>query len=183
MSEFGVDNRPEGSVEKSLAAYKDALGVAVELPPTVPLRLGLALNFSVFCYEILGSHDRAVHVAQTALDDTRTGLDDLSETHYRDATSIMQLLRDNINLWTSDKEGTFHTCDIGRLDWFTGRFAVKAGGGNGGDGGGSSLVKDTPVPEGDESMSLLGTLTGKPDSERKENNDRDPLVKPGEDVS
>ena len=63
MSEFGVDNRR--SINESLAAYKAALNVAVaELAPTNPLRLDLALNFSLFCYEILESHDKAVHVAQ-----------------------------------------------------------------------------------------------------------------------
>jgi len=114
LSEFGVDDRRKGSVEKSLAAYKDALNVAVaELPPTSPLRLGLALNFSVFCYEILESHDRAVNVAQQAFDDALARIDDLPEDEYKDSTLIMELLRDNINLWTSDNNsGMFYTCDI-----------------------------------------------------------------------
>ena len=105
MSEFGVDSdRRKGSADKSLAAYKDALDVAVaELPPTHPMRLALALNFSVFCYEILASHGRAVHVAQQAFYDARAGLNDLSETRYKESTLIMQLLWDNIVFWTSDK--------------------------------------------------------------------------------
>ena len=115
MSEFGVDKRRKDNVNKSLAAYKDASDVAVELPPTVPLRLGLALNFSVFCYEILESHGRAVHMAQQALDDALARLDESPETQ-KESTFIMQLLRDNIDIWTSDKEGGFHICDISRLD-------------------------------------------------------------------
>jgi hypothetical protein len=126
LSDFGVDNRCKGSVDKSLAAYKDALDVAVaELPPTDPLRLDLALNFSLFCYEILDSRDRAVHAARQALDDALAGLDDLPDTNCKDSALIMQLLWDNINLWTSDKEGMFHIHDISTLDWFTGKFTVK----------------------------------------------------------
>merc|ERR1712137_143625 len=73
-----------------------------ELPPTHPIRLGLALNFSVFYYEILNSPDRACHLAKQAFDDAIAELDTLSEESYKDSTLIMQLLRDNLTLWTSD---------------------------------------------------------------------------------
>ena len=72
------------------------------LPPTHPIRLGLALNFSVFYYEILNSPDRACHLAKQAFDDAIAELDSLSEESYRDSTLIMQLLRDNLTLWTSE---------------------------------------------------------------------------------
>jgi 14-3-3 protein epsilon len=71
------------------------------LTPTHPIRLGLALNFSVFYYEILNSPDRACHLAKQAFDDAIAELDSLSEESYRDSTLIMQLLRDNLTLWTS----------------------------------------------------------------------------------
>jgi 14-3-3 protein epsilon len=59
------------------------------------------LNFSVFYYEILNSPDRACHLAKQAFDDAIAELDSLSEESYRDSTLIMQLLRDNLTLWTS----------------------------------------------------------------------------------
>lgn len=71
------------------------------MTPTHPIRLGLALNFSVFYYEILNSPDRACHLAKQAFDDAIAELDSLSEESYRDSTLIMQLLRDNLTLWTS----------------------------------------------------------------------------------
>lgn len=87
-------------------AYKNATDVAqTELTPTHPIRLGLALNFSVFYYEILNSPDRACHLAKQAFDDAIAELDSLSEESYRDSTLIMQLLRDNLTLWTSSDSG------------------------------------------------------------------------------
>ena len=78
-----------------LLSDKTASTIAsTELPPTHPIRLGLALNFSVFYYEILNSPDRACHLAKQAFDDAIAELDSLSEESYRDSTLIMQLLRD-----------------------------------------------------------------------------------------
>ncbi|KAH8511249.1 hypothetical protein H0E87_008704 [Populus deltoides] len=73
-----------------------------ELAPTHPIRLGLALNFSVFYYEILNSPDRACNLAKLAFDEAISELDTLGEESYKDSTLIMQLLRDNLTLWTSD---------------------------------------------------------------------------------
>ncbi|KAK4358013.1 hypothetical protein RND71_023623 [Anisodus tanguticus] len=73
-----------------------------DLSSTHPIRLGLALNFSVFYYEIMNSPERACHLAKQAFDEAIAELDTLSEESYKDSTLIMQLLRDNLTLWTSD---------------------------------------------------------------------------------
>lgn len=79
LAEFATGPKRSDSAEKSLEAYKNASDVAVtELPPTHPIRLGLALNFSVFYYEILNSPDRACHLAKQAFDDAIAELDTLS---------------------------------------------------------------------------------------------------------
>jgi len=103
LAEFASGNPRKEAAEHSLIAYKSASDIAVtELPPTHPIRLGLALNFSVFYYEILNSADRACQLAKQAFDDAISELDTLSEDSYKDSTLIMQLLRDNLTLWTSD---------------------------------------------------------------------------------
>lgn len=89
--------------DNAKVAYEEATKIAVaELLPTHPIRLGLALNFSVFYYEILNQPAEACQMARQAFDDAISELDNVSEESYRDSTLIMQLLRDNLTLWTTD---------------------------------------------------------------------------------
>jgi 14-3-3 protein epsilon len=105
LAEFKTGAERKESAEATLSAYRSAQDIAVtELPPTHPIRLGLALNFSVFYYEILNSPDRACTLAKQAFDEAIAELDTLGEESYKDSTLIMQLLRDNLTLWTSDMQ-------------------------------------------------------------------------------
>lgn len=105
LAEFKTATEKKDSADHTLAAYKEAQDIAlVDLAPTHPIRLGLALNFSVFYYEILTSPERACHLAKQAFDEAIAELDTLGEESYKDSTLIMQLLRDNLTLWTSDMQ-------------------------------------------------------------------------------
>uniref|UniRef100_A0A8D2EGF9 14-3-3 domain-containing protein n=1 Tax=Theropithecus gelada TaxID=9565 RepID=A0A8D2EGF9_THEGE len=89
LAEFATGNDRKEAVENSLAAYKAASDIAMtELPPTHPIHLGLALNFSVFYYEILNSPDYACRLAKAAFDDTIAELDMLSEESYKDTVDF-----------------------------------------------------------------------------------------------
>ena len=89
---------------KSEDAYKAATDTAKSLPTTHPIKLGLALNFSVFYYEIMNDSKKACELAKKAFDDAIAELDSLKEDSYKDSTLILQLLRDNLTLWTSDDD-------------------------------------------------------------------------------
>ncbi|CAN1345804.1 14-3-3 protein 7 [Linum perenne] len=103
LAEFKSDSDRKEAGDQSLKAYEAASATAAaDLPPTHPIRLGLALNFSVFYYEILNSPERACHLAKKAFDEAIAELDSLNEDSYKDSTLIMQLLRDNLSLWTAD---------------------------------------------------------------------------------
>ncbi|OMP01259.1 14-3-3 protein [Corchorus olitorius] len=105
LAEFKTGAERKEAAESTLTAYKAAQDIAnAELAPTHPIRLGLALNFSVFYYEILNSPDRACNLAKQAFDEAIAELDTLGEESYKDSTLIMQLLRDNLTLWTSDMQ-------------------------------------------------------------------------------
>jgi 14-3-3 protein epsilon len=102
LAEFTSAEKREAAANIAHESYQTATNVAqTELTPTHPLRLGLALNFSVFHYETLNSSDSACHLAKQAFENAITELDSLTEEFYGDSTLIMQLLSSNLNLWTS----------------------------------------------------------------------------------
>ena len=106
LAEVASGETRNAVIEDSQKAYTEAFDIAKsQMQPTHPIRLGLALNFSVFYYEILNSPERACHLAKQAFDDAIAELDSLNEDSYKDSTLIMQLLRDNLTLWTSDAQG------------------------------------------------------------------------------
>jgi 14-3-3 protein beta/theta/zeta len=103
LAEVAAAAKKAGVVDESEKSYQAALDIAkAQLQPTHPIRLGLALNYSVFFYEIQNAPDRACHLAKQAFDDAIAELDTLNEDSYKDSALIMQLLRDNLTLWTSD---------------------------------------------------------------------------------
>jgi len=105
IAEFTDGDKKSAAANSAKLAYDDAMGAASELAVTHPIRLGLALNFSVFHYEVLNNPDEACKMARTAFEDAIAELDNVSEDSYKDSTLIMQLLRDNLTLWTSDQDG------------------------------------------------------------------------------
>merc|ERR1740129_1547858 len=106
IAEFSDGDAKSKAAESARQAYEEAHKVAEkDLVVTHPIRLGLALNYSVFQYEVLQNPDEACKMARTAFEDAIAELDNVAEDSYKDSTLIMQLLRDNLTLWTSDQEG------------------------------------------------------------------------------
>merc|ERR1712018_1035876 len=79
LAEVAIGDSRSGDVENSQEAFDIA---KAKMQTTHPIRLGLALNFSVFYYEILNSPDRACHLAKQAFDDAIAELDTLNEDSY-----------------------------------------------------------------------------------------------------
>lgn len=104
LGEFKDESARDDIADKSEEAYKKASEYAESLVPTNPIKLGLALNFSVFYYEIRNSPEKACTLAKSAFDQAISSLDGLTEESYKDTTLIVQLLRDNLTLWSSDMD-------------------------------------------------------------------------------
>jgi len=102
LAEFASGSDRKDKALQAAEKYEEATKSGQSLPATNPIRLGLALNYSVFYYEILNQPQEACTLAKSAFDDAISELDRLPEEEYKDATLIMQLIRDNLTLWTSD---------------------------------------------------------------------------------
>merc|ERR1712170_49815 len=70
IAEFTDGDKKAKAAESARQAYSEAQAVAEKgLAVTHPIRLGLALNFSVFQYEVLQNPDEACKMARTAFED------------------------------------------------------------------------------------------------------------------
>jgi len=107
LAELKLEGELDGHKNECKENYTSANDLAEWLPATHPTRLGLSLNFSVAKYEILGEKTDACKLAKKAFDEAIQKLDSLDQNSYKDSTLIMQLLRDNLTLWSGEEsEGT-----------------------------------------------------------------------------
>ena len=65
IAENAKDGLLEEVKQKAKEAYEKANAIALQ--PCNPIKLGLALNFSVFNYEVLKDHAKACELADSAL--------------------------------------------------------------------------------------------------------------------
>ena len=88
----------------ALEFYNLAHSTSESLNACNPIRLGLALNFSVFHYEVMNNHKQACELGEKALSDAMEKIDDVDEETFRDAKSIIELLKENLSLWKEEEE-------------------------------------------------------------------------------
>jgi 14-3-3 protein epsilon len=91
--------------ENALKYYDLATTAATELKPYNSTRLGLALNFSVFHYELKNDSSKACKIAEEALNGARDEIDNMDNEEARDALSIIELLKENLDLLKDDEGG------------------------------------------------------------------------------
>ena len=105
IAEYSEGDKKKEVADLAEKSYNEASEIANKnLKKTDPVRLGLALNFSVFHYEAKNDPDKACELAKAAFDDAISEIETIDEAYYKDSTTIMQLIRDNLTLWTSEME-------------------------------------------------------------------------------
>merc|ERR1719263_244160 len=99
-----IDKTREATEAKH--SYEDGTKTAEEsLAVTSHYRLGLALNHAVFYYEVMRLPGDAVRIARKAFEDAVREIDNLGpEGGQEESTVVMQLLRDNLTLWTTEPD-------------------------------------------------------------------------------
>lgn len=106
VAEYAQGDLKQKVSEQALEAYKQASIHAKNLSNIHPITLGLALNFSVFYYEVMNDHETACTVAKETLDNANKDLPNIDEDddNHRDAMSIINLLRENLEMWKIEGE-------------------------------------------------------------------------------
>ncbi|XP_026191883.1 14-3-3-like protein D [Cyclospora cayetanensis] len=103
LTEFAQDGNFDHVVQEALQAYDEASKIAEEgLPEGHPVRLGIALNFSVFHFEALSDPAKACELARAAIETPESAISALPEEQARDSESMLKLLQDNLSLWTGN---------------------------------------------------------------------------------
>ena len=105
LCEFAEDRAAEKYYSEQAAGnYQEAEQIArSNLPQTNPVRLSLHLNMSVFLWEVQGEQERALELANRAFEEAIANIDTVNEENYKECTMILQLIRDNINLWSGEE--------------------------------------------------------------------------------
>ena len=111
MAESAQADLLQQARDGALEHYKQADTAGKDLPACNPIKLGLALNFSVFYYEVMQDNKQACSLAETALQDAMNKIDDVDEETFRDAKSIIELLKENLTLW-KEEEGENNIEDL-----------------------------------------------------------------------
>jgi 14-3-3 protein epsilon len=102
IAENAKGDQLESVKQNALKAYEQAN--KIPLPACNPIKLGLALNFSVFHYEVMKNPKIAIELADQALQEALDKIDELEEDDFRDAKSIIELLKENLTLWKEEDD-------------------------------------------------------------------------------
>eukprot|EP00475_Leptophrys_vorax_P027631 TRINITY_DN3940_c0_g2_i1.p1 TRINITY_DN3940_c0_g2~~TRINITY_DN3940_c0_g2_i1.p1 ORF type:complete len:313 (+),score=86.78 TRINITY_DN3940_c0_g2_i1:131-940(+) len=105
LAELSLEKEDETAAHHALCLYFVATQIGkLHLPPTHPVRLGLALNFSVFYIEIKQKPEQAKRMAENSYDGAAAELAHADKSNQKDTDYIMQLMKENIRQWTSMDE-------------------------------------------------------------------------------
>jgi len=117
VAESAAADKLESVKNGALEGYTQSNDLSKSLNACNPIRLGLALNYSVFQYEVLSDRKKALELGEAALTEALDKIDDVDEETFRDAKSIIELLKENLSLW-KEEEGENDVEDLWDEMWY-----------------------------------------------------------------
>jgi len=97
-----VTNNNEQYVEEAEKNYKEANDIAQNFPWSLPIKLALFLNTSVFYFEIKKNANQALKIAKKAIKAVKKELGKINDEENKDIANTFQTLKENVTIW--DKE-------------------------------------------------------------------------------
>lgn len=110
VAEVGEGDRLEKATERALDSYNKALEKVEEsgMNAADPTKLGLLLNFSVFCHETIDQKDQALEMATGAYEEALAEINSLDKGKAQEAATILDFIRENINQWNKKEAPPHH---------------------------------------------------------------------------
>ena len=101
ITEFTEGELKNMAAMKTNSMYKNCCDMAEKhLRITNPLYLSLMLNLAVYYYETLMNEAKALDILKETFDKAIGVMDDIDEQDYKEVTLLMQLMKDNMTLWS-----------------------------------------------------------------------------------
>lgn len=101
ICEIATGDKFETAKHDAMQFYDEAS--QIEIPSCSPVKLGLALNHSVFYNEVVGDRTKAIEIANFALNLAVEKIDDLGENEFRDVKGIIELMKENLSIWQTEE--------------------------------------------------------------------------------
>ena len=105
LSDILENEQQKDANKNAINSYNEAYELSDNLSVTNPIKLGFILNYAIFQYEFLDDIDTALKIAKENFEIGINQLEKVNDNNeYKNASSILMLLKQNIDMWEREKE-------------------------------------------------------------------------------
>lgn len=105
LSDVLENEQQKDANKNAINSFNEAFELIDNLSVTNPIRLGFILNYAIFQYEFLNDIDTAIKITKENLEIGINQLEKVNDNNeYKNASSILMLLKQNIDMWNNEKE-------------------------------------------------------------------------------